>query len=101
VADFRLAAMARVTLAEALRAAGDRAAARELLAAADRWYTASGGGDGAALAACLLATVRAEDGEPGAESELTAIHAAARRAGDRRVEALARDALAAALASRG
>ena len=82
-----------MALAEVLLSAGDRAAARDLLDAAHRWYTASGAGDGAALAACLLATLRAEDGDPDAERDLRAIHAAAQEAGDSRVQALALDAL--------
>jgi len=59
--DLRLLAETRVSLAEVLMSTGDRAAAPDLLVAADRWYTASGGGDGAALAARLLAMLRAED----------------------------------------
>ncbi|QJY49008.1 BTAD domain-containing putative transcriptional regulator [Pseudonocardia broussonetiae] len=58
--DLRLLAETRVSPAEVLLFTGDRAAAQDLLLAADRWYTASGGGDGAALAARLLATLRAE-----------------------------------------
>jgi predicted ATPase/DNA-binding SARP family transcriptional activator len=59
--DLRLVAGARVSLAEVLDAAGDRSAALDLLMAADRWYTEAGAGDGAALAARLLSTLRAED----------------------------------------
>jgi hypothetical protein len=87
--------MTRVNQAEVLRATGDRAAARELLVAADRWYTDSGAGDGAALAACLLAIVRAEDGDPGAEHELRAILATAQSTGDQHVRTLVLEALAA------
>lgn len=75
--DLRLLAETRVALAEVLLSAGDRVAARDLLVAADRWYTESGGGDGAALAAHLLATVRAADGDSGADLELPAIRTAA------------------------
>lgn len=53
--DLRLLATARVALAETLLAVGDRAGARELLVAADRWYAAAGAGDGAGHAAALLA----------------------------------------------
>jgi hypothetical protein len=88
-------AQTRVSLAEILLASGDRTAARDLLVAADRWYTRSGAGDGAALAACLLATLRAEDGDPNAEQALRAIHTAAQDAGDDRMQGLALDALAA------
>jgi predicted ATPase/DNA-binding SARP family transcriptional activator len=57
--DLRLLADARLGLARVLLAAGDRAGARALLEAAARWYAASGAGDDAALAADLLAAVRA------------------------------------------
>jgi hypothetical protein len=53
--DLRLLAGTRVALAQVSLATGDRAGARELLDAADRWYRASGAGDDAALAADLLA----------------------------------------------
>jgi hypothetical protein len=46
---LRIAATARIHLARALRGAGDQATARTLLEANDRWYRASGGGDGALL----------------------------------------------------
>jgi hypothetical protein len=45
------------------------------------------------MAACLLATMRAEDGEPGAPEELQAIRDAAETAGDREVQAPATAAL--------
>ncbi|HEV7649818.1 MAG TPA: BTAD domain-containing putative transcriptional regulator [Actinophytocola sp.] len=92
--DLRLLAMTRVTQAEVLRAAGDRTAARDLLVAANRWYAESGAGDGALLAAGLLAVLRAEDGDPDAEPELRRIRAAAGATGDRQVAELAGDALA-------
>ena len=91
--DRRLLAAAGVSLAEVLRAAGDRVAARDLLLSATRWYADSGAGEGAALAACLLATMRAEDGEPGAEEELRTILAAALATGDREVAERAQAAL--------
>ena len=52
-----------------------------------------GRGEGAALAACLLATMRAEDGEPDAEEELRSILAVALEAGDHEVAARAQAAL--------
>ncbi|MCW0215838.1 MAG: AfsR/SARP family transcriptional regulator [Pseudonocardia sp.] len=55
VGDLRLLAGTRVTLARVLLDAGDRAAARDLLVSADRWFSASGSGEGAAEAAVLLA----------------------------------------------
>jgi predicted ATPase/DNA-binding SARP family transcriptional activator len=92
--DLRLLATARVALAEVLRAAGDRTGARDLLLAADRWYAESGAGEGAALAACLLAVLRVEDGDPDAVRALHAIRTAAVESGDMRVQLLARDARA-------
>ncbi|MGR7023668.1 AfsR/SARP family transcriptional regulator [Geodermatophilus sp. URMC 62] len=91
--DRRLLALAQVAQAEVLRCAGNRSAARNLLEAAHRWYSKSGAGEGAALAACLRATMCAEDGEPGAREELQAIRDAAETAGDREVHALATAAL--------
>ena len=58
--DLRLLAETRVALAEVLLSTGERAAARDLLLAAERWYTGSGGGDGAARAADLLAGLEAQ-----------------------------------------
>lgn len=91
--DLRLVAMSRVALAEVLKAAGERPSAHDLLVEANRWYTESGAGDGATLVACVLATMRAEDGDPDALHELQAIRAAARDAGDQHVLTLASDAL--------
>lgn len=65
--DLRMLAETRVTLAEVLLSSGDRATAHDLLVAADRWFTRSGAGDGAALASGLLATLRAEDSDPDTE----------------------------------
>ena len=56
--DERLLTQTRVTRAELLLAAGHRDAARELLVAADRWYTANGSGEGADLAAELLVSAQ-------------------------------------------
>jgi len=97
--DRRLLASAHVAQAEVLRGAGDRLAARNLVEAAHTWYVESGAGEGAALAACLRATMRAEDGEPGAQEDLLAIRDAAERVGDREVEALAAAALGEAAGS--
>ncbi len=87
--DRRLLTLAHVAQAEVLRGTGDRPAARTLLDAAHRWYDESGAGEGALLAACLRATMRAEDGEPGAEEDLRVIGVDAERIGDREVHALA------------
>ena len=90
--DLRLLAETRVTLAEVLLAAGDRAAAHDLLVAADRWYAESGAGDGAALASGLLATMRAEDSDADTEGAAQTIASAALRVGGERAQALALDA---------
>lgn len=50
--------------AEVLLSTGERAAARDLLVAADRWYTGAEGGDGAARAADLLAAPEPPVGNP-------------------------------------
>jgi hypothetical protein len=91
--DRRLLALAQVAQADVLRGAGDRPAARALLETAHRWYAESGAGEGAAVAACLRATMRAEDGEPGAWQDLLSIRDAAESAGDREVQVLASTAL--------
>lgn len=87
------AQVSQVAQAEVLRSAGDRPAAHTLLEAAHRWYAESGAGEGAALAACLRATMRTEDGEPGAEQDPRSIRDAAESVGDREVQALASAAL--------
>ncbi len=91
--DLRRLASTRVTLAEVLHEDGDRDGARELLIAASRWFGASGAGESALLARCLLAVLRVEDGDLSAVPELRAVHAAAKDAGDRRTESLAQEAL--------
>ncbi|MHA6783136.1 AfsR/SARP family transcriptional regulator [Pseudonocardia saturnea] len=65
--DLRMLAETRVTLAEVLLSSGDRATAYDLLVNANRWFTRSGAGDGAALASGLLATLRAEDSDADTE----------------------------------
>jgi tetratricopeptide (TPR) repeat protein len=59
-ADLRTAALARVELGRVLLRRGELDEARALATTAGRWYDAAGGGDGAALAATLLATLDAE-----------------------------------------
>ena len=58
--DRRLLTQTRVTRAELLLADGHRAAARELLVAADRWYREFGAGEGAELARAAARADRAE-----------------------------------------
>ena len=98
--DLRIAATARTHLARTLRGAGDPAAARTLLEANDRWYRASGGGDGALLTRCLLAALAAERGD-GAAADLEAVLSEARRHQDLETQALALDALARSAAMAG
>jgi hypothetical protein len=81
------------------RAAASTPACRDGNSSGQRWYgglSELGAGDGAALASCLLATLRAEDGDADADAEhaLQAIHTAALIA-DEHVQTLALDALAA------
>ncbi len=94
--DQRIAAMAQVHLARIRRATGDEPAASALLHEADRWYRASGGGDGALLAHCMLASLCA--GDPG---DLEFVLDEATRTGEHDVEVLALDALAARRAESG
>jgi predicted ATPase len=52
--DLRVVALARARLGEVLLAAGDREGAAEVVAAADHWFRAAGGGEDAELAARLM-----------------------------------------------
>jgi len=100
--DLRMAATARTHLARTLRGAGDRRTARSLLEENDRWYRASGGGDGALLTRCLLAALSLEPGT--AEAAVQDLHTVldeARQHQDLEAQILALDALAHAAAARG
>jgi tetratricopeptide (TPR) repeat protein len=99
--DLRIAATARIHLARALRGAGDQATARTLLEANDRWYRASGGGDGALLTRCLLAAVAAEQDDHAAIAGLQTVLEEARRHHDLETQTLALDSLARAAAAGG
>jgi tetratricopeptide (TPR) repeat protein len=99
--DLRIVAHTRTRLARVRRALGDRPAARELLAEAQRWYETAGGGDGAPLAAHLTAALDADAGEPGAADRLTEVLATARSAGDAEIEVLTLDRLARLHAEQG
>ncbi len=94
VGDVRMAALARVHLGRVLRALGRAAAARAALEAAAAWHDDAGGGEQAALGACLLASLDARDHVPGAEQRLVQILDAARTDDDAPVEVFALDALA-------
>lgn len=74
-----------------------------LLAEADRWYRASGGGDGALLARCLLASMSSESStdERGAVATMEGVLAEANRIHDGEVLLLASDSLARLAAERG
>jgi hypothetical protein len=100
--DLRIAATARIHLARTLRGAGDELTARTLLEENDRWYRASGGGDGALLTRCLLAALSLEPG-PGeaAVQDLHTVLDEARHHQDLETQTLALDALAHAAAARG
>jgi len=92
--DVRLAALTRVHLGRVLRALGQFARARTALEAANAWHHSSGGGEQAALGACLLAAMDAADQVEGAKHRLGVILEGARQADDAPVEVFALDALA-------
>jgi tetratricopeptide (TPR) repeat protein len=87
-AEPRLAALARVRLGHVLHETGARERARTEITAADAWFRASGGGDGARLAAALVAIMDAEDGVAGASDRMQQLVAEAQAAADGEVEAL-------------
>ena len=90
---MRSLALSRVHLGRLQREVGDIEAARAAIEAADDWFRASGGGDEAAVAQCLLAAMDAVDGVPGAAARLSSIFETAEAAGDVEVQVLALDAL--------
>jgi tetratricopeptide (TPR) repeat protein len=92
--QLRLLALGRVHLGRVLRGHGDRQEALLAVRAADHWFESSGGGDGAALAACLHSAMDAEDGDSSAELRLSAVlqHASDKNTPD--IEIMAMDALA-------
>jgi predicted ATPase len=99
--DVRLAALARVHLGRVLRALGQVTRARTALEEASEWHRSSGGGESAALGACLLATMDAADRVPGAAERLAVMLDDARQADDADVEVLVLDSLARIAASAG
>jgi tetratricopeptide (TPR) repeat protein len=98
IKDMRVVSLARVRLGRVLRAEGDNDGARVALRAADQWFQSSGGGEGAALAACLRAAMDAEDGDPDAPTHLRAALDDAQHRHDPEIEVLTLDALALASA---
>ena len=92
--QLRLLALGRVHLGRVLRGHGDRHAALLAVRAADHWFESSGGGDGAALAACLHSAMDAEDGDPTAEARLRAVLQRAVGQHTPDIEIMAMDALA-------
>ncbi|MFG2500806.1 BTAD domain-containing putative transcriptional regulator [Streptomyces sp. NPDC048441] len=99
--DLRIAATARVNLARLVRASGQPDTALILLEQTDRWYRASGGGDGALLTRCLLASLSSATGSARAAEQLASVLEEALRTGDAEVQVLASDALARLAADRG
>ncbi len=99
--DLRIAATARVILARILRSSGDEVVALALLEQTDRWYRTAGGGDGALLARCLLASLSSAIDPAAAGRRLDAVLTEAKEAEDHEVELLAYDALARLAAERG
>jgi predicted ATPase/DNA-binding SARP family transcriptional activator len=98
---MRPVALARVRLGRLLRGLGDTESARSALAAADEWFRATGGGEEALLAECLLAAMDAEAGAPGSAERLASVLERAGGADDIEVQVLALDALAALRAAAG
>jgi predicted ATPase/DNA-binding SARP family transcriptional activator len=92
--QLRLLALGRVHLGRVLRSHGDRHEALIAVQAADHWFESSGGGDGAALAACLHSAMDAEDGDPSAEPRLRAVLQQADGQHTPDIEIMAMDALA-------
>jgi predicted ATPase/DNA-binding SARP family transcriptional activator len=92
--QLRLIALGRVHLGRVLRRDGDRTAALFAIRAADHWFASSGGGDGAALAACLHSAMDAEDGDAGADTRLRVVLEHARGQHTPDIEIMAMDALA-------
>ena len=98
---LRVVATARVRLGRLLRAAGEIEQARSVLMAADDWLRASGGGEEADLARCLLAALDAEEHQPGAAEHLIVIAESAAAGGNPEIEVLVLDALAQVAAQAG
>ena len=92
--QLRLLALGRVHLGRILRRHGDRDEALLAVRAADHWFESTGGGDGAALAACLHSAMDAEDGDASAEPRLRAVLRQARGQHTPDIEIMAMDALA-------
>ncbi|WP_328472023.1 hypothetical protein OHA21_08780 [Actinoplanes sp. NBC_00393] len=107
VGDLRTVALARVRLARVLRAQGRDAEAHAEVSAARDWFLSAGGGDGALLAQHLAAALAGSPPEPAASDQsgpfpsLTEVLGAAAAAGDREVELLTLDLLAARYAEIG
>jgi predicted ATPase/DNA-binding SARP family transcriptional activator len=94
IKDMRVVSLARVRLGRVLRAQGDHDGAQAAMRAADAWFQASGGGEGATLAACLRAVMDAEEGAVDASDRLRTVLEDAQRRRDPEIEVLALDALA-------
>jgi predicted ATPase len=99
--DLRIVALAHVRLGRILRALGRQQPSRDRARAAQRWYLAAGGGDGAHLAGYLSAALDADEGLPQAAARLADVLAAARDAHDREAEVLTLDAIARLHAEQG
>ncbi|MCY7299903.1 MAG: hypothetical protein LH616_11910, partial [Ilumatobacteraceae bacterium] len=92
--DPRVVALSQVRLGRVLRAQGNAAAARSIIATAQDWYRASGGGDGARLADCVLASLNTDSNSDAGIRGVESVLADARAADDVEVELLCLDALA-------
>jgi predicted ATPase/DNA-binding SARP family transcriptional activator len=86
--DGRMAATARLNLARLLRSTGNGAAAVDLLQENLHWYGSAGGGDGALLSRCVLAS------EIGDRDQLESVLSLAQTEENQLVAVLALDGLA-------
>jgi predicted ATPase/DNA-binding SARP family transcriptional activator len=99
--DLRIAATARVTLARILRSRGDDVVALALLEQTDRWYRTAGGGVGALLTRCLLASLSSAVDPAAAGRRLETLLTEAQATEDHETALLATDALGRLAAERG
>ena len=91
---MRVVSLAQVRLGRLLIQAGDVDGGRSAVTAASEWFAASGGGDEAALAECLLVSLDSEQNIAGSHQHLNDLLAAARRDQDAEVQVLCLDSLA-------
>ncbi len=91
---MRVVSLAQVSLGRLLIQTGDPGDARTAIAAASQWFAASGGGEDAALAECLLVTLDSAEARPGSQERLAGRLEAARQQKNAEVTVLCLDAMA-------